>query len=446
MVFLRTCVLLGALALSACSASPVTIALPATASAQRVGLVPSTPIKHVVIIVQENRTFNNFFSGYPGAVSSRAGKGFDGSIIPLTPITFAAAGLSHGYTPEVDAYNRGKMNGFALYPPGQILGSFAPPRFYAYSYVERSLIEPYWDMAQQYTLADHMFPTEWGASFTGHQMLFAGTTQVLPNAVEVETPSKQPWDCNAPAGTVTSLLTNKKVYLQFKGPFPCFSYASIADVLDAGHISWKYYFPYTSDTDPPSDWDAPATIHKIRYGPDYANVLFKPGQVLTDGKAGKLPAVSWVIPDYLNADYPNDGSDTGPSWVSAIVNSIGEGPEWKSTAIVVLWDDWGGWYDPVAPPQNSYYGLGFRVPCLIISPYARQGYVSHTQYEFGSVLKTVEQIFGLPAIGNTDVRANGMLDSFDFTKPPRAFKPIASKYSVQYFRNQVPSNKPQDDE
>jgi phospholipase C len=163
-----------------------------------------------------------------------------------------------------------------------------------------------------------------------------------------------------------------------------------------------------------------------------------------------------VIPRRNNSDLPGTFSDKGPSWVSAVVNEIGESPFWNSTAIVVVWDEWGGWFDNAPPPQLDFRGLGIRVPCLIISPYAKMGasgpgYVSHTQYEWGSILKFIEDVYGLPAIGApsqgyTDTRAASLSDSFDFTQPPRPFTPFTAKYPISYFVNEPPSDEPVDDE
>jgi hypothetical protein len=171
-------------------------------------------------------------------------------------------------------------------------------------------------------------------------------------------------------------------------------------------------------------------------------------------RRGALADVSWVVPDWQDSDHTGSGYDSGPSWVASIVNAIGHSAYWKSTAIVVLWDDWGGWHDNAAPPQLDFRGLGIRVPCIIISPYARiaagkkAGYVSHTQYEFGSVL-LVEDIFHLPAIGPpslgfTDTRAASLIDSFDFSQKPRAFFPIPARYSLTRFLNERPSFVPPD--
>jgi phospholipase C len=131
-----------------------------------------------------------------------------------------------------------------------------------------------------------------------------------------------------------------------------------------------------------------------------------------------------------------------------VINAIGKSPAWQSTAIIVVWDDWGGWYDHVAPPLPVQFGgLGFRVPMLVVSPFAKRGYVMHADYEFGSILKVIEQNWGLPPLGTTDVRAASFInDAFDFGQSPRGFVPLATRYSRSYFEHQGPSNHPVDDE
>ncbi len=144
------------------------------------------------------------------------------------------------------------------------------------------------------------------------------------------------------------------------------------------------------------------------------------------------------------------GTPYGPSWIASIVNAVGESPQWRSTAIVVVWDDWGGFYDNVPPPQRDFRGLGIRVGCLIVSPYVRP-HVSHTEYEFGSILKFVEETFGLRPLGlasagYTDKRAQSIADSFDFTRRPRAFKKIPAPYPPSFFLTRKPSLRAPDDE
>jgi phospholipase C len=141
--------------------------------------------------------------------------------------------------------------------------------------------------------------------------------------------------------------------------------------------------------------------------------------------------------------------DVGPDWVASVVNAIGESKYWNSTAIIITWDDWGGFWDHVPPPQLDYRGLGFRVPLIIVSPYAKKGYVSHTQYEFGSILKFAETTFGLASLDTTDVRANNLTDAFDFSQKPRAFVEIPPQTKGQdkaYFMSLPPDNNPVDTE
>jgi phospholipase C len=194
-------------------------------------------------------------------------------------------------------------------------------------------------------------------------------------------------------------------------------------------------------------WSAFSAIKNVYYGPDWTrNVISPETKVFDDAKAGKLPSVAWIIPDFKWSDHPSTPSNWGPSWVADVVDEIGKSTAWPSTAIVVLWDDWGGWYDSAPPPQLDYVGLALRVPCIIISPYARKGVVSHTQYEFGSILKFMEQTFKLRSLGSTDVRANSLVEAFDFTQKPRAFVPIATRHSPSFFSKQHPSDEPPDND
>jgi phospholipase C len=190
----------------------------------------------------------------------------------------------------------------------------------------------------------------------------------------------------------------------------------------------------------------------VRYGPEWTTNISSPEtNIFQDISNNALPAVSWVIPDGQNSDHPAQGywgikTDTGPAWVAQVVNAVGESPYWDSTAIVVVWDDWGGWYDHVAPPQLDYTGLGFRVPMLVVSSYAKKGYVSHTEYESGSIVRFVEDTFNLGQLGTSDVRATSVGNVLNFNKAPRTFKPISAKQSKAYFLHEHPSNMPVDTE
>jgi phospholipase C len=411
----------------------------------------SRKLKHVVIVVQENRTFDNFFYGFHGAHYGTSGRMSNGATVALHQIDLNGPEIFNGWKDATWDWDGGKMDRFDQ-------NQFGPPRggnvgTYAYAYVKRSEIAPYWTMAQTYVLADNMFPTMLGNSFTAHLDLIASTTNLSPGISEVDTPSNRPWGCDAPAGTVTSVLDSQRVETWNGGPFPCFTqFRTLADTLDAAHVSWKYYAPAVNG---PNEgglvWTEFDAIANVRHGSDWTRSIASPQtRFLTDAKNGNLPAVSWVIPDAVDSDHPGMNSTSGPSWVASVVNAVGNSKDWPNTAIVVLWDDWGGWYDHVPPPQLDFRGLGIRVPCIVISPYAKAHYVSHTQYEFGSVVRLVEEVFGLPFLaapgnGYTDSRGNSLLDAFNFRQKPRGFKEIPAPLKAAYFLARPPSMQPPDD-
>ena len=428
---------------------------------------PSPPqasghIKHVIVVVQENRSLENFFAGYPGAnapafgcaIAQRGNERSSGSgcprgdvSVPLQKDTFEnnPGLLPHDWSSSIIDWDRGKMDGF--YEAAPRSGQYA-----AYAYIDRSQVRPYWTMAQRYVLADEMFPTEFGGSFTGHLTLVAGTDDLAPPAkAEVDFPSAGPYDCDSPPGTTSAYLLSKPYRkLRYNGPFPCFDqFNTMAQVLDNAGISWKFYAFQVMDA---GMWEPFEAIKYVRYGPDWSTKIVAPQtKVLSDARHGRLPAVSWVTPTEEDSDHPVALSDRGPSWVAAVVNAIGTSRYWSTSAIVVVWDDWGGFYDNAAPPQLDYRGLGIRVPCLIISPYAKQGYVSHVQYEYGSILRFIEDVNGVPAgsigpasLGYTDGRAAGLDDAFDFNQKPRKFTKIPAKYSPWDFLRETPSHAPLD--
>jgi phospholipase C len=415
-------------------------------------------IQHIVVMIQENRSFNDFFATFPGADGTTQGEmeSSSGDVpVTLTEVRLKQrCDFSHGYLGFLKSYDGGKMDGFEL--PAGACGN-KPTR--PYQYVLPKDIAPYWDLAEQYVLGDHMFQTQGSGSFTAHQDLIAGATlinQPTDTKSLVDLPTHVPWGCDAPPGTRTDLLVwaaSALVFKRAKGPFPCLGYETMRDLLDAESISWKYYSPPVEGGEG-SLWNAFDAIKAVRYGPEWGvNVTDSNTQIFTDISNNALPAVSWVIPDRPESDHPGPGNDLGPSWVASVVNAIGESSYWNTTAIIVLWDDWGGFYDNVAPPFFDHWGgLVFRVPLIVISPYAREatpsqpGYISHTQYEFGSVLKFIEETFGLGSLGTTDVRATSISDCFDFTQQPRSFEQIPSIYSKSYFMHHTPSKLPVDTE
>jgi phospholipase C len=410
-------------------------------------------IKHVIIMVQENRSFDNLFARYPNADGAWWGKTKDGKTVRLHEHGLASPDLDHRWQAFQTEYDGGKMDGFSAIGFGAE-GRQGPAGLYPYQFVKENDIAPYWTIAKQYVLADHMFETQSSGSFVGHQDLIAGGTaidgyQSIVNDPDPVGPASW-WGCDSPSKTRTSLITAKRGFLPNRGPFPCFTYATLRDSLDHGEVSWKYYAPpFTKHGDQPGlgrIWTAFDAIDAVRHGPEWTQNIVTPETcILRDIDKNALPAVSWLMPDWKNSDHPGPGNIGGPSWVAQVVNAVGAKPSlWNTTAIIVVWDDWGGFYDHEPPPQLDYQGLGIRVPMLVISPYARKGYVSHTQYEFGSILRFIEDNWRLRRLGTTDQRATSIGDVFDFSQAPRKFQAIPAALPRSYFERMRPSYLPVD--
>ena len=194
------------------------------------------------------------------------------------------------------------------------------------------------------------------------------------------------------------------------------------------------------------------SIKKVRYGPDYKNVVTPDWQVLTDIADNNLAQVSWVMPHGGASDHAGGGSgNCGPAWITAIVNAIGQSPYWNSTAIIITWDEWGGWFDHVVPPQypnlqtGAYEGLGYRTPLIIVSPYAKTHYVSKSQHETASALHFIENTFGLSSLGLDDARADYYQDAFNYSQQPTKFKKIAQPSNYQTCTSQQQNDAPEID-
>ena len=420
----------------------------------------SSPIQHVVILIQENRTFNNLFATFPGAVGTTTGyeRVGSGKKAKTVPITLAEVNLedkkdlNHLYVSYMTAYRQGNMDAFNLI---KFQTNNKPEGKLPYQYVNPSQIQEYWTLAQSYGLADEMFQTQGSGSFTAHQDLIRGGTAIDATDSLIDDPtSAAAWGCDSPPGTVTSLITTAGQFEAGKGPLPCTtdfpgsgsSYQTLADLLDANSISWKYYAPKFVKNTSSALWNAFDVIAHVRNGSEWGtNVSFPQTNILKDISKNQLPAVSWVIPSSTDSDHPGYSKDTGPSWVASVVNAIGKSSAWNSTAVIVLWDDWGGFYDPVAPPPlDNQGGPGFRVPMIVISPYVPAGEISNTTYEFGGILAYIENNWGLTCLGTTDCGATSIADMFNYGQHPRKYKTVKTKYPASYFLHEPPSNLPVD--
>jgi phospholipase C len=410
-------------------------ALPAPAGGdlvQTLGFTGTGKIQHVVYIVQENRSFNDLFMGYPGATTATSGKTSTGRTIKLQPVSLKIRyEIDHGATGMFAACRgKGKLPGTDCRMDGFNLETeYGGPTNGQYVYVPRSETQPYWDMAQEFVLADHMHASQLDESFVAHQYIIAAQAH---SSVDVP---DGPWGCEGGSSDMVQTITLKRTY----GPdqVPCFNYQTLGDEMDAASLPWRFY---TSSYKKPLGgfWSGYQAVKHIFYGPDWKkDVIVPQRRFLKDIKAGNLASFTWITPLCPDSDHLECGSGLGPSWVTSLVNAVGESKFWDSTAVFVQWDDWGGTYDPVPPPFKDYDSLGFRVPLIVISPYAKKNYVSHVPYETASVLRFAEDLFGLAHLSKADARANSpAADCFDFSQKARAFVPIKAPVGPDFFLRQ----------
>lgn len=411
-------------------------------------------IKHVVIVIQENRSVDNLFQGFPGADTRSFGRDSDGRKITLKPIPLETTwDVAHSAEAFFEACNgtgsypgtHCRMNGFnkEYHDCGHGGYPACPYKYPQYAYVPAAETKLYFEMAQQYVFGDRMFVSNFDeSSFVAHQYLIAGQASSTVNF-----PATNEWGCEGGPSDTIPVVTQERV-VDYNDPIPvCLKNLTLGEELDGAGVSWKYYTAAVPQGDG-AFWNAYSAVKRVYYGRDWTRNIISPQTVFfTDVSGGNLPAVSWITPTCENSDHASCGSNTGPAWVTSIVNAIGQSKYWKSTAIFITWDDPGGWYDHVPPKMLDYDGLGFRVPFIVISPYAKQAYVSHADYEHASLLRFVEDRWGLKSLAASDARALSPAgDCFDFTQPPRKFQVIQSTMGKDYFMHRPLDLRPPDNE
>ncbi len=378
-------------------------------------------LKHFVFIMQENRSFDSYFGTYPGADGIPSGVSFvdsyDGTTVtPYHDTNDSNRGGPHDWDNAQADIDNGKMDGFlaqsykAKNPNGNLFNpnsaSGVNPKD-VMGYHDYHEIPNYWDYAELYVLQDRMFESVASYSLPAHLYMLAAQSGGYVNGAAQPYPST-------------------------------YNFPEITELLTSGKIDWKYYV--TAGTEPDTEdahvvgsesqekqepdkytlWNPLPAFPKVQNDPAQRSRLQGTSQFYKDAASGNLPQVSWVIPSGAVSEHPPESIMTGMAYVTGLVNAVMQGPDWNSTAIFISWDDWGGFYDHVPPPQVDQYGLGIRVPGLVISPYARENYIDHNTYSFESWLKIVEERFDVHPMTARDTNALNMLDAFDFNQQPRA--------------------------
>jgi phospholipase C len=418
------------------AAGPVLRALPFWCSGPACG-----PIQHIVIIVKENRSFDNLYGRFPGADGTEYARIGNRVIKMLITPDHFPFDLGHGDVSTKTAMNYGQMNEFVK-GENAIQTVNGRREDVADSQLDKASIPSYWAYARAFSLADHFFSTIAASSFPNHLTLVDGNAlRVVDNpyhsAGGYPPLWKNPkirgssganaysWGCDAQKGTLVDTMTNGIS----RAITPCFTGRTLVDEAKAAGVSWKYYsaapgtFGYV--------WNTLDAFRHVRYSSQWGANVSTPSGFDRDVRDGKLPAISWLTPPFKGSDHPPASECQGEDWTLFQINQIMQSAEWKHTVIILTWDDYGGFYDHVRPPgaPGFYAGsLGPRVPTLVISPYAKPHLIYHGQLDFRSIMKFAETQFDLPHLMpyNRSVTSIGqMLDTRQKPNPPLVLQPRA---------------------
>jgi phospholipase C len=421
-------------------------------------------IKHVVVIFQENRSFDHYFGTFPGADGLPMKDGVFTSCLPdpeskecVRPFhdpNDSNRGGPHGADTFQAVVNGGKMDGFLReersvrkanckdpFDPLCVATS-GPPDVMGY-HDERE-IPNYWAYAREYVLQDRMFASNSSWSLPAHLFLVSAWSAICSDG-------KDPMSCK----NALQEAWTPSWWVQI-GKFgrPMYAWTDITYLLHKAGVTWGYYVGEGTQPDCDVGEDEPCTVKRAQKAgtpsiwnplPWFATVRknhqlrnIKPvTRFYEAARKGNLPSVSWIVPSAEVSEHPPHTVSAGEAYVTGLVNAVMQGPSWDSTAIFITWDDWGGFYDHAVPPKVDENGYGIRVPGLLISPYARKGYIDHQTLSFDAYLKFVQDVFlsrqrldpktdGRPDTRPTvreDVPVLGdLMQEFDFTQPPR--KPL----------------------
>ncbi|MBA2560851.1 MAG: phospholipase [Propionibacteriales bacterium] len=421
-------------------------------------------IKHVVIVMQENRSFDHYFGTFPGAAGIPMEDGVPAVCLPnpatggcSRPEHHSTADYDHGgphtYESSLADINGGKMDGFisqwqttrgyCLEPahadaPTCVSEALHPD---VMGYHDDREIPNYWEYADRFVLQDHMFSPNLGWSQPAHLALVSGWSA----------------HCKSPYLSISCQESITFNDIDDKWPnAPSYAWTDLTYLLHKYGVSWRYYVapgsvkdcegtndeqihcdPGAKDFDPigtPEIWNPLPDFTTVRRNHQVDNVQYNP-KFFKAAREGSLPSLSWVLPGWYDSDHPPSTVSRGQAWVTRVVNAIMRSPDWKSSAIFVAWDDWGGFYDHVVPPKVDKYSYGLRVPAFMLSPYAKTGMIDHQVLSFDAYLKFVEDLFlhgerlnpftdgrwdPRPRVAEEAPELGNLMKEFDFKQQPRS--------------------------
>ena len=378
----------------------------------------ASQIKHVIFILKENHTFDNYFGAFPGANGASSGTIHTGATVPLTRAPDVSPGdISHSWNAALLGMDSGKMDGFDL-----IRGARQDGILYSYTQYQSDQLPNYFAYAHQFALADAFFTSVHGPSFPNHLYTIAAQAGgAINNPIFSREGFTGVWGCDAPAvARVAVLQGGEKSHV-----YPCFDFTTLADSLNTAGLSWKYYG--VSKGTRGYVWSPFDAIRHIRFSPQWSTNVVDDDEFANDAATDNLAAVSWITTDLDESEHPGKDQEPclGENSTVALINAVMQSPAWNSTVIFVSWDDFGGFYDHVPPPQVDAWGLGPRVGLLIISPFAKSGYIKkHAPLEFSSIVRFVEELYGLPFLTARDRNSVDMWDAFSFAGTLQAPLPL----------------------
>jgi phospholipase C len=428
--------------------------------AQAASLAGIHKIRHVVVIMQENRSFDSYFGTYPGAngLPRRDGRftvcvrdpKTDVCKVPYHDTHDRNWGGPHEHFDAVRDIDHRKMDGFirqarrgfklaCLRHPNAPYCSFGSAHPDVMGYHDWHEIPNYWAYARNFVLQDHMFQPDTSWSLPAHLFMVSEWSARCHRRDD-------PMSC---VNAVENAVAPPHTAWNRTGRNPNYAWTDLTYLLHKHHVSWRYYVFKGTEPDcedgaaictvrpqrprTPGIWNPLPWFATVRHDHELRNVT-SVESFFTAARTGTLPAVSWVIPTDRVSEHPPNLVSDGQAFVTNVINSIMSSPDWSSTAIFLAWDDWGGFYDHVVPPKVDANGFGLRVPALVISPYARAGFIDHQVASFDGYVKFIEDDFlgGARIDPGTDGRADSRPDvretlpqagnlalDFDFRQKPR---------------------------
>ncbi len=381
----------------------------------------ATPIQHLVVLMQENHTFDNYFGTYPGADGLPAGTSMPvdpknpgaGSVTPWHIGKSTITDLSHNAATFLEQFDNGKMDGFI-----SALNNRNQDGRFSMGYYNGQDIPYYWNLAQNYVLFDRFFSSAKDGSFPNHMFWVAASMPQVKKGQQLP-----------------EVLANVP---------------TIFDRLQAAGVSWKFYVENYDPTITYRDestqgnrasqviWVPLLNFDRFIDDPNLSSHIVDIKQYYVDLQQGTLPAVAYIVPSGAS-EHPPQSPSSGERSVQNLIQELMRSSSWNSSAFVLVYDDWGGWYDHVVPPQVDQAGYGLRVPGLLVSPFAKKGFIDNTQLDFTSFLKFIEANWNIEPLTARDAGANNFLSAFDFSQAPRPPEFLSASFGVTVVPKKAPA-------